>query len=333
MTYYEELGIQPDASLEEIRQAYKALARLLHPDAQTDLKLRALAECQMKRLGEVVAILSNPQSRLRYDAELAAGRPYVVKLDWTALVTEPGWMRWVVRNWFWVLLGMVVFTVGVWYFTTRAPAGVVEAQKAVSAAAAWQAPPALPVARRTKPRAHDRRPIVKIDPSPDLPPVQESLPAPPVVVPQIPGGPLVAAIPDAPQPIPQPGAPPSDSRFAANWLYVPPEKPTAVTGQYPATYVELVLQAEKGMLVGHYRSQYKIPDEAISSEVLLQVRGKPATEKSATLQWTSTDGAKGKMELTLSAPNLLNVTWWSTAFGHSTALSSGTSVLVRQMAR
>jgi len=40
MNYYEELGIRQDAALEEIRQAYKLLARLLHPDAQPDARLK-----------------------------------------------------------------------------------------------------------------------------------------------------------------------------------------------------------------------------------------------------------------------------------------------------
>jgi len=44
MNYYEELGIRQDAALEEIRQAYKLLARLLHPDAQPDARLKAMAE-------------------------------------------------------------------------------------------------------------------------------------------------------------------------------------------------------------------------------------------------------------------------------------------------
>lgn len=76
MTYYEELGITPRASAEEIRDAYKQLARLLHPDRMQDARQRALAECQMKRLNDVYHTLSNPEHRRVYDLSLTE-RPTV----------------------------------------------------------------------------------------------------------------------------------------------------------------------------------------------------------------------------------------------------------------
>ena len=40
MNFYEELGVPPDAPLAAIRDAYRNVARLLHPDAQTDPVLK-----------------------------------------------------------------------------------------------------------------------------------------------------------------------------------------------------------------------------------------------------------------------------------------------------
>ena len=71
MNYYEELGIDRDANISEIREAYKLAARLLHPDVQRDPRLKELAEREMKRLGGIVAVLVDPRERARYDAELA----------------------------------------------------------------------------------------------------------------------------------------------------------------------------------------------------------------------------------------------------------------------
>src|SRR2546425_4548872 len=70
MNYYEELGLCASASSEQVRQAYLNLVRLLHPDQQQDENLRALAECQMKRLNQVYGVLSEPERRRRYDAGL-----------------------------------------------------------------------------------------------------------------------------------------------------------------------------------------------------------------------------------------------------------------------
>ena len=70
MDYYEELGVPRAAPAEDIRRAWRNLARLLHPDQHQDEKLRFLAETQMKRLNEVCAVLTDPIERLRYDRAL-----------------------------------------------------------------------------------------------------------------------------------------------------------------------------------------------------------------------------------------------------------------------
>jgi len=73
MDYYEELGVGRSASVDEIRNSYKRLARLFHPDHCAEASARALAEVQMKRLNAMVATLLDPSERQRYDLGLAAG--------------------------------------------------------------------------------------------------------------------------------------------------------------------------------------------------------------------------------------------------------------------
>ena len=70
MTYYEELGIPPSASEEEVRNTYRRLCRMLHPDRYTDATEKELAELQMRRLNDVAVTLTDRICRARYDEQL-----------------------------------------------------------------------------------------------------------------------------------------------------------------------------------------------------------------------------------------------------------------------
>jgi hypothetical protein len=71
-THYERLGVTPAASTEEVRAAYRALARRLHPDRLVDATPaeRNLAERRMREINEAWRILGDPTSRRRYDDSL-----------------------------------------------------------------------------------------------------------------------------------------------------------------------------------------------------------------------------------------------------------------------
>ena len=73
MDHYEELGLSRAASQEEIRQAYRRVARLLHPDRCKDEESRRLADLQMKRLNGILEILTDSAARLSYDEQLLIG--------------------------------------------------------------------------------------------------------------------------------------------------------------------------------------------------------------------------------------------------------------------
>ncbi len=61
--YYEVLGVQRDASLDDIKKAYRELALKLHPDRNKTKE----AEEQFKEVNEAYAVLSDEQKRRKYD--------------------------------------------------------------------------------------------------------------------------------------------------------------------------------------------------------------------------------------------------------------------------
>jgi len=65
--HYAVLNIKPGATIQEIREAYKKLAFLYHPDRnQTDQAATSI----MQAINEAYAVLSNPARRKAYDLPL-----------------------------------------------------------------------------------------------------------------------------------------------------------------------------------------------------------------------------------------------------------------------
>lgn len=62
--YYKILGVDKNASQDEIKKAYRKLARKLHPDLNPDDKE---AERKFKELNEANEVLGNPENRAKYD--------------------------------------------------------------------------------------------------------------------------------------------------------------------------------------------------------------------------------------------------------------------------
>ena len=68
--YYGALGVKKSASAEEIRKAFRKLARKYHPDVNPGDKA---AEEKFKAISEANDVLSNPEKRRRYDRYGHAG--------------------------------------------------------------------------------------------------------------------------------------------------------------------------------------------------------------------------------------------------------------------
>lgn len=79
--YYEILGVGRDASPEDIKKAFRRLARRYHPDVSKE----AQAESRMKEINEAFAVLSDPEKRAEYDSAgkgLGAGQGFGPPPDW-----------------------------------------------------------------------------------------------------------------------------------------------------------------------------------------------------------------------------------------------------------
>ena len=62
--YYEVLGVDRDASQDEIRKAFRKLARKCHPDVAEN---KEAGEEEFKELNEAYEVLSDPEKRAKYD--------------------------------------------------------------------------------------------------------------------------------------------------------------------------------------------------------------------------------------------------------------------------
>jgi len=79
--YYAVMGVARDASQDEIKRAYRKLARKFHPDVSKEPD----AEARFKELGEAYEVLKDPEKRAAYDGlgtKWQAGQDFRPPPDW-----------------------------------------------------------------------------------------------------------------------------------------------------------------------------------------------------------------------------------------------------------
>ena len=318
INYYDELGVAKNASADQIRDAFRTLARLLHPDQQTDPQLREAAERQMRKLNGIYATLSDPDRRASYDDSLRTplrSSPVIVFSG-----SDPKLRRLLFR------LGVIAFIlIGglavLWAVLDnnnssdgRTPSVRAAATGKSDSGIDNNGDAAEQIARlksqlRTAETERNSA-LLQLD-----------------RLRQKAGGEAPAA-----EPRPAPAASAADEKqFAGTWVNskAPASASPGKDLQYPPEFIELTITAANGSMQGKYRSRYQVLDHAISPDVNFEFTGVPGNGV-LNCAWRGQGGARGRMTLKLTQSGTVQLAWNATELGTEQWLVNGTATLVRQ---
>jgi hypothetical protein len=349
ITFYDQLGVPSTASSEEIRDAYRALARLLHPDQHTDPNLKRIAEQQMRKLNPIYTILSDPERRRNYDEDLADdyGPPIILEGPPRFQVNRVlGRMVWVVA----VLVGG-----GLLYwlaagnsagnpFASEQPEQHIITLPATPSSTDKQTADAFKIASLqsevktlTAERDFAMHELLRLKgvPTPSSEPTHPPLPSsqlhslPARTITELPGAVKTLAATPA-QPRSEPAAP--KPTLAGFWFYSRPKDGQKNKNQtlYLPEYIEATITEQDGVLRGKYRSRFQIADRAMFPEVNFTFAGTP-NGSVLTCPWSGQGGAKGELTLKLTSDNAVRIDWAASELGSQQALASGTAILTRRI--
>ena len=338
MNYYEELGLPNMASAEEVRRAYRSLARLLHPDQQSDETLRRLAGIQMARLNEILKTLTEPRLRLEYDNSLRrqASEAAAAGERMRAHTTAPGELyapigdrrRW--SRFAWPGAGVVGIGLIALFLAQDAavqgPTGdgegnVPTGEQLERESGAW------PVRTEGQLTVRNR----KAEGSVGEPDRTE----PPAFSGYVESGKSLLSAKSNDRRVTGGGA---DSKrrdrsqaggFGGEWYYAKPAKSGDGDGMCPPVYIDMEISESRGEVTGKYSARYLVGERPISPYVDFEFTG-AVLEPAADLEWTGLGGAAGRVRLKLLSARSLRVEWSADKVGQEMGLASGMATLVRR---
>ena len=353
LTYYDELGIPRKASPDEVRDAFRALVRLIHPDHQTDEQLKAVAELQMRKLNRIYSVLSDPQRRRAYDDSLDAepGPPQPLlseKLSNFRSSRLAGQLAW---------SGVVIVAVALlaWLATDGPPVvatgnGEKPGSTAPGSNEAGARVPDI-ATELARARADLRIALFERDAAihelgklrgqggassssviSDARKLEPAQPNPIGTMTELPSAPSPLPTSSLTANLPPPGqfarVPPR--ALSGFWFYlrIPEDKKTPAL--YPPEFIEATISEQNGQVKGRYRSRYRIVDRAISPDVNFEFAGKLAGNVVAA-SWKGPGGARGDLTIRLLSENSLRVEWTTDQLGSTQGLTAGTASLTRRL--
>lgn len=328
LTHYDDLGVPTGASDREIREAYLNLIRLLQPDMQREPSLKRFAENQKKRAGRAFAVLSDPERRAKYDAELvqtagvdrdadALSRSQRRSIPVRGIITL-GW-----------LICAFAGAIGIgWYVSEQSSASPVPAQMAAPVQIVPTRAPedANPAAQPISP------PVATLeDKTSELDSLQSELAATKaerdrafeqLTLQNKELDFLSSRIAAIPQPV-RTGC----SRFSGIWV-LPKPKVTPVSSAYTPEAVDLVVSEREGGIQGRYRARYPGMGTVEAPVVHFYFEGR-CQDDMVNAVWNA-EGGKGEIQLRLKADSSLQLVWTLPEAGISRGPTSGTLLLVRR---
>jgi hypothetical protein len=349
MTIYDELGLTPDATDEQIRQAHRQLVKLLHPDLQQDPELRRIAELQLMRINRMVEQLLQSSRPVIAGSELAriagATAPPAISIS----AVHRAWQK---RERAWkqiALLSCGVAAVALLAFALpdppirsqqQAAAPLSISTKTANSNNDYPAPSVTRTQRVTMPDSNRRsappdtgsenHAVEASSTDDERPPsVAGSAGFEPPSMPVATGEDLASPPANAPKL----SLPPPKQDLNGVWLYAGDPGPGAPSKLYPPEYIELRLSQEPdGTLAGEYRGRYTVTDLAISPSVAFRFREK--NPNLSALPWNGTKGSSGTVSLQLLRTDVLQVVWKTTTSATQadggTQLGFGAATLIRR---
>jgi hypothetical protein len=291
---------------------YLDRVRVLHPDLQREPSRKLQAEFQMKRVNRAYAVLSDPDRRRRYDAELASGEgekpeaPLVNRKKGRSRARAVITLGW--------LICAFAGTVGIgWYVSQQTL--LPSAPEQVNAA---PAPP---------PASQPAQPPAASEGTAELESLRSDLAAARAERDRA----LEQTILQAKELDFLTGrilAPPAGARrFSGVWVL--PEL-TASSSAFTPEAVDLILNEQQGAIQGRYRARYPGMGTPEAPMVRFYLEGK-SQGNVANATWSGVGGSKGEIQIKLASDDALQLVWSTTQPGKQSGPDSGTVALVRKI--
>jgi curved DNA-binding protein CbpA len=342
ITYYDELGVAPNATQEQIRDAFRLFVRLLHPDQQTDLQLKEIAENQMRKLNRIYDVLSDPDNRRRYDEILSGdfAPPIILNSPAAAVKRQGATLAWGAA---------IVVSAGllIWLASDNTP--TVQSRGAESSPAAAlnsafssdknptdQESGAAQISRLrsdlravTVERDAAIQELNKLRGNPDNRNGERADSKSSLTMTELPSA---AKLPELAGSAVLRNERPAKNKLAGSWFYTkPPERQaTRNPRPYEPEYTEVTITEDGGIIHGRYRSRVQVINRAMSPDVNFTFSG-TGNGSQCNCRWTGAGGSKGDLTLKLTSDNSMRIDWTASEFGSLTGPKFGTAVLTRRL--